>query len=149
MKVYIATPLDTDKRISAIELAQNLRVHGIDVYAPWEHEIEHAWDYPNNEWGLMVFDEDVNAIKNADWVVVLSWGRTETTAGTAWEQGFAYGIGKRVLLVEMNDSIQSLMMANGRYATIPGITNAAQYLIDILEHPYEEIRKLRTHTEQK
>lgn len=147
MKIYIATPMDPDKRERAMAITMNLRSHNHEVYAPWEHEIEHAWDWPNDEWGLMVFENDIAAIREADWVVVCSWGRQGTTAGTAWEQGFAFGIGKKILLVEMDNSIQSLMVANGRYATIRWAdASATGYFESIIDG---DAPKLRTKTEQK
>lgn len=149
-RVYIATPMSPERREPAIKLAEELRKVGIEVYAPWEHPIEHAWDWPNDEWGLMVFENDIAGIRNAHCVVVLSWGRLGTTQGTAWEQGFAFGIGKKVLFVEMDDSIQSLMAANGRYATLKwdGTDPVVKYLVDVFANP-EAAPKLRTKTEQK
>ena len=90
----------------------------------------------------LVFRNDVNAIQSADFVLVLSWGRLDTSAGTTWEQGYAYGIGKKVILVEMNNDIQSLMVANGRFATIRGIDGITSY-------NFENPQPLRTNTEQK
>lgn len=155
MKIYIATSLSPNRRPEAIKLAGLLReLENVEVYCPWEHEIEHAWDWPNHEWGLMVFEDDIRAIRQADWVVVLSWGRTGTTQGTAWEHGYAFGIGKKVLMVEMDGSIQSLMAANGRYATISahdeplGIQEVARYFERSMaagRTPHQ----LRTYTEQK
>ena len=145
LSIYIACSLSEGYRDSAIELAEKLRKYKYNVYLPLEHTIENAWDWPNNEWALQVFRNDMNAINDADVVVVLSWGRRDTTAGTAWEQGYAYGIGKKILFVEMNNEVQSLMCANGRYATVKGIEEAVNY-------PYGDMWRLqsqhRTRTEQ-
>lgn len=142
MKIYVAASLSEDKRPIMYKAVKVLRERGYDVYAPIEHVIENAWDWPNSEWGLQVFRNDVNAIQSADFVVVLSWGRLDTSAGTTWEQGYAYGIGKKVILVEMNNDIQSLMVANGRFATIRGIDGITSY-------NFENPQPLRTNTEQK
>ena len=142
MKIYVAASLSEDRRPFMYKAVKVLRERGYDVYAPIEHIIENAWDWPNNEWALQVFRNDVNAIQGADFVVVLSWGRLDTSAGTTWEQGYAYGIGKKVILVEMNNDIQSLMVANGRFATIRGIDDIASY-------NFENPQPLRTITEQK
>lgn len=142
MKIYVAASLSEDKRPIMYNAVKVLRERGYDVYAPIEHVIENAWDWPNSEWGLQVFRNDVNAIQSADFVVVLSWGRLDTSAGTTWEQGYAYGIGKKVILVEMNNDIQSLMVANGRFATIRGIDGITSY-------DFENPQPLRTNTEQK
>lgn len=127
LKFYIAGSVAPEYRSAVNELVTKLREQGRDVYAPLEHTVENAWDWPNDEWGLQVFRMDVEAINQCDIVIVLSWGRRQTTAGTSWEHGYAYGIGKKILLVEMNDEEQSLMCANGRYATVKGIDEAVNY----------------------
>ena len=104
-----------------------MREKGIETYLPLEHKIENAWDFPNFEWGKKVFDADIRAINQSDTVVVLSYGRI-ASAGTSWEAGYAYGIGKRVILVEMPGvRLMSLMVANGRYATIKGLMELQDY----------------------
>lgn len=142
-KCYLAAPFgepESLKRENAIKAAEILKEH-FDVYCPWEHIIPHAWDYPNDEWGLMVFTNDVEAINRADIVVVLSYGR-ESTAGTNWEAGYAYGVGKKVIIVEMTKEIMSLMVANGRYATL-------RNLAALKEYDFEAMPVKRTLTEQK
>ena len=142
-KVYLAAPLSQDKRNDMSNALQILRENKmLEVYAPVEHTIPNAWDYPNNEWGLMVFTEDIQAIQNSDFVVVLSYGRLANTAGATWEAGYAFGIGKTVIVVEMTDEIMSLMVANGRYATVKGLYGLSEY-------DWETLPKSRTSTEQK
>ena len=102
-------------------------------------------NWPNDEWGLQVFRMDVEAINTSDIVVVLSWGRRMTTAGTSWEHGYAYGIGKKILLVEMNNEEQSLMCANGRYATVRGIDEAVRYPFHDMQ---TQASQFRTNTPQ-
>ena len=142
MKIYVAASLSEDKRPFMYDAVKILRERGFDVYAPIEHIVEHAWDWPNTEWGLQVFRNDVNAINDADFVIVLTWGRLDTSSGTTWEQGYAYGIGKKVILVEMNDSVQSLMVANGRFATVKGLEG-------LYDYKFNNPKPLRTNTEQK
>ena len=142
LRLYVAASLSDDKRPFMYNTVERLRELGHNVYAPIEHVVENAWDWPNAEWGLQVFRNDVNAIKDADFVIVLTWGRLDTSSGTTWEQGFAYGIGKKVILVEMDDSVQSLMVANGRFATVKGIYGLCAY-------DFDNPKPLRTETEQK
>ena len=141
MNIYLAASLSHDKRQSMYDALKLLRDKGFEVYAPIEHFIENAWDWPNDEWGLQVFRCDVEAIKRCDLVVSLTWGRLQTSAGTTWEQGFAYGIGKKVILVEMTENVQSLMVANGRYATVKGLNGLSQY-------DFNKLPETRTNTEQ-
>lgn len=143
-RAYIASPFFEDEhRANAIAAAEILRGKGIDVYLPLEHKVPNAWDLPNHEWGAAVYRADVNAIHNSDTVIVLSYGRLGS-AGTAWEAGYAFGIGKRVLMVEMPGvELMSLMMANGRTATIRGLEGLTNY--DFIRFPALEDRE----TEQK
>ena len=141
MKIYLASPLSIEKRLDMYEAIEILREKNHDVYAPVEHKIDNAWDYPNPEWGLMVFENDIEAIKESDVVVMLSYGRM-STAGANWEAGYAFGIGKTIILVEMTDEVMSLMVANGRYATVRGLAGLAKY-------NWSEMPKTRTNTEQK
>lgn len=127
-KAYVASPFfsETD-RANALKAAEILRAKGIDTYLPLEHKIENAWDYMNHEWGRKVFEADLKAINEADTVVVLSYGRM-ASAGTSFEAGYSFGIGKRVIVVEMPEvTLMSLMVANGRYATVKGLDGLKEY----------------------
>lgn len=115
MKIYLASPLFTDyEREKVKALAEFMRENGTEVYVPMEHTIENAWSYPNHEWARMVFEEDVKAIKECDEVWCIYYG-LYSDSGTAWECGFAYGIGKPVYLVDRSNSEVSLMVVNGAY----------------------------------
>ena len=140
--VYLAAPITAPREIIRTA-AIILEEAGFDVYVPTDHHVDHAWEYPNDEWGLMVFQSDIEAIKRSDYVVVLSYGR-ESTAGTNWEAGYAFGIGKKVIVVEecATNGIMSLMVSNGRYATVEGLAGLEAY-------DWDKMEKTRTKTEQK
>ena len=142
MKIYLASSLQKDRRKEMTDAQEILISKGHEVYSPVEHKIHNDWDYPNPEWGLMVFQSDLIAIQEADVIVVLSHGREESTAGVDWEAGFAFGIGKKVIIVEMTDKPMSLMVANGRYATVKGLAG-------LLKYDWENMPPSRTGTEQK
>jgi len=142
MKIYLASSLQDERRKEMFDAQEILISRGHEVYCPVMHKIHNAWDYPNSEWGLMVFQSDLIAIQNADAVVVLSHGREESTAGVDWEAGFAFGIGKKVIIVEMTDLPMSLMVANGRYATVKGLSG-------LLKYDWGKMPPSRTDTEQK
>lgn len=142
MNIYLAAPMGEDLREHMWKAAKILRDRGFVVYVPAEHPLENSWDWPNEEWGMQTFRCDIEAIKRSDFVVVLNFGRLETSAGTTLEQGYAYGIGKKVILVEMTDNIQSLMCANARFATIKGLK-------DLKTYDFDNPKPLRVNTEQK
>ena len=142
--VYLAAPFGeplSDKRNNALNAKKILENKGMTVFCPWEYMIPHAYEYPNNEWGQMVFINDVKALDGADIVVVLSYGRN-STAGTNWEAGYAFGTGKTVIIVEMTKEIMSVMVSNGAYARVCGLDGLKEY-------DFNNIPKTRTLTEQK
>lgn len=108
MKVYLAAPCSTEYRTELVKVVRILRAHGFEVYAPFELQIPNAWDMSQERWAKIVFDKDVEAINAADAVLVVSQGR-ESTAGTNWEQGYAYAKGKTIYVYQMNQNPTSLM----------------------------------------
>ncbi len=129
-KIYLAGSMAEENRPYISSAADILRKRGFEVYVPMEHEIPNAWDYPNEEWGLMVFTEDVTAIEQADAVVVLNFGCKKNSTGSAWEAGFAYGRGIRIIVCDLifhDDEHTSLMIENGRYATVEALTGLNDY----------------------
>ena len=142
MKIYLASSLSNENRHHMYEALKKLRESGHDVYGPVEHAIENAWDYSNKDWGRLVFEEDVRAINEADCIVAISYGRSKTTAGSSWEIGYAYGTGKKVVVVEMNEEPQSLMVSNGSWATVKGMDG-------LMEYDFDEMPRQITESEQK
>ena len=148
MNIYVAAPfgsIGSEKRCAVEEVRKILQSkisYGDKIFCPWDYKIPNAWDYPNTEWAQMVFANDVKAINSADIVVAVSYGRAETTSGTNWEIGYAFGIGKKVIVVEMTDNVMSLMISNGCYAVVRG-------LIGLRDYDFDKMPKLRTETEQK
>ena len=114
MKIYLASPLFTEyERQKVKEVAASLREH-YEVYVPMEHQIEDAWKKVNWIWAREVFKEDIKQIQNCDFVVCIYYG-LYSDSGTAWECGYAYGIGKPVKLLDYSNNEVSLMMVNGSY----------------------------------
>lgn len=145
MKIYLATTLGKPGglyRRNAIKAKLILESLGHTVLAPWETKIPGAWDMSNIEWGRRVFIEDIKHIQEADALVVLSYGR-KSTAGVNWECGYAFGLGKKTLVVEMLGlKIMSLMVSNGSWAVVNGLEEMRKY--DFSTWP-----KIITQTEQK
>lgn len=108
MKIYLAGPCDSDNRTMMVNIAEVLKELNYEVYCPWELKIENAWDYTQEEWAQKVFDADVKAIKNCDMIIMISYGRV-STAGTNWEQGFAYALNKPIYVFQITNEPTSLM----------------------------------------
>lgn len=118
INVYIAAPIvglqpEIEQEINEIKhtFSEMDKYGKISFYDPKEHGVPNAWGMSMNEWARCIFTLDVVAINNADWVVVCDYGR-KGTAGTAWEAGYAFGRGKKVVIIEMTetDADYSVMM---------------------------------------
>lgn len=108
MKIYLAGPCDTENRTMMMNIARTLRAKGHEVHCPFELKIPNAWDMSQEAWAKAVFQSDLIAINNCDAMVSVSVGR-QSTAGTNWEQGFAYGLGIPCHVVQITDKPTSLM----------------------------------------
>lgn len=134
-KIYLAGPCSKDERPRMEQVAKALRSKGYEVYCPFELKIPNAWDYPQEDWAKMVFDKDVAALDACDFVVMLSKGRV-STAGTNWEQGYAYAKEKPVFVFQYTDDDTSLMTYCGctRMENIRWLMRSAEYIAD---YPYK------------
>ena len=108
MKIYLAGPCDSENRSLMVAAAKILRKYGLEVYCPFELKIENAWDYPQEEWAQKVFEKDVEAINKCDCMLYISRGRM-SSAGSNWEQGYAYALKKRIVVLQIEDAPTSLM----------------------------------------
>lgn len=107
-KIYLAGSCATEQRTDMVRIAKYLRICGFEVYCPFELKIPDAWDMSQEAWAQKVFDADTKAIDECDIFFMVSPGR-ESTAGTNWEQGYAYAKGKKTIVVQYTDKPTSLM----------------------------------------
>lgn len=131
---YIASPFFEDiHRQRAYEVAEFLRKKGYTVFLPCEHKIPNAWDLPNYKWGEEVFFNDIKGIDFSDFLICLSYGRNGS-AGTAWELGYAYGLGKKTIVVEMPETkLMSIMVSNGCLTVLKSLKELYNYNFDKFE----------------
>ena len=108
MKLYLAGSCAAEQRSFMEGVAKELRKAGYEVYCPFELKIPNAWDYTQEEWARLVFEADIKAIDKSDAVVVVTPGRIGS-AGTNFEQGYAYAKGKYVLAFQYTNDPTSLM----------------------------------------
>lgn len=120
MKVYLASPFFNETEINIYEkvIALLREEKDIDLFVPREHTIPNGWDMPNHLWAENVFAVDLLGIQQAEVVVVLNFGMY-SDSGTAWECGYAYALGKKVvnLCIGYDTDDFSLMMLNGSALT--------------------------------
>lgn len=127
MKIYLAGPCNTENRYNMVQISKVFREYGsYEVYCPWELKIENAWDMPQEEWARKVFEADIKAIQECNVFVMITSGR-ESTAGTNWENGYAYALNKHIVAIQITDKSTSLMT----YASASEFFNSS--LADCLE----------------
>ena len=109
MKLYLAGPCDSEHRTLMTHIANWIEANtAYEVYRPWELKIENTWDYTQEDWARRVFEADVDAIIASDIIISVSFGRV-SSAGTNWEQGYAYGIRKPIGVIQIGGDSTSLM----------------------------------------
>ena len=73
---------------------------GSTFYDPMKMKVPNAWCMDSETWAHCVFSIDVHELDAANVVVFLDYGR-ECTFGTAWEVGYAFAKGKRIIQIMM------------------------------------------------
>ena len=112
MYIYLAGPCDSDHRSLMVNVKKNIE-HFINketdtIYCPFELKIENAWDLSQEDWSREVFTRDCKAMEDCDFAILISYGR-ESSAGTSWEQGYLYALGKKIFVLQVTDNPTSLM----------------------------------------
>ena len=110
--IYLAGSCASEQRSLMMKVLAFLRGRGEDVYVPFELKIPNAWDMPQEAWSNKVFENDIAAIDKANIVVLISPGRIGS-AGTNWEQGYAYAKGKKVFVFQYTNQATSVMTYSG------------------------------------
>lgn len=106
--IYLAGSCSSEQRTIMQNVADILTELGNEVYCPFNLKIENAWDYSQEDWSQLVFEKDLEMLDKADVVVLVSPGRV-STAGTNWEQGYAYAKNKKVIVIQYTNESTSLM----------------------------------------
>ncbi len=108
MKIYLCGSCGSTERTRMVKVAELLRSLGYDVYCPFELQIPNAWDMSQEDWAKKVFKADVQAILHSDIFLFISVGRV-STAGSNWEQGYAYAHEIPTYVFQITDAQTSLM----------------------------------------
>jgi nucleoside 2-deoxyribosyltransferase len=92
MKIYLAGPLFTKaERLFNGDLALKLQFRGHEVFLPQDQEVQHSGD------PAAIFKADMTGLYWSE-AIVANMDGTDPDSGTCWECGFAYAIGKPVVL---------------------------------------------------
>lgn len=108
MMIYLAGSCSSEQRTMMVDIATHLRQNGYEVYCPFKLKIPNAWDMSQEAWAKKVFDSDIAAINQCDLFLMITPGRIGS-AGTNWEQGYAYASGKAMIVIQYTNQPTSLM----------------------------------------
>ena len=116
MRIYLASPFFQQKELEKVKETEIILTRrGIDFFSPRLHEVRDQ-EAGSPAWAEEVFRMDRDAIQECDRVLVLYHGGYGDT-GTAWECGYAYAIGKPVVVVLLGDDA-NLMITGGSSSQI-------------------------------
>ena len=134
MKIYLAAPVITKpevKELTGIVLKVLEWMKSItpnfDIYVPSNIKIPNAWGIDIKTWAQCVFTVDVMELDKADWVVVCDFGR-QSSSGTAWEAGYAFGKGKKILVIKMPEVEEFSLMTHGCASNIVSFEDFVHYM---------------------
>ena len=122
-KVYIAGPFFKEGERERIEQLRNMfssdpYYEDFEFFYPMDHFIKGGEKMDNFDWATAVFDMDTKALEDSD-IVVAIYDKHYSDSGTAWELGYAYGLGIPVLLLctdlSADNSIMPILAATRLY----------------------------------
>ena len=108
LKIYLAGSCSSEKRTMMQKIAELLRSEGYTVYCPFELKIPNAWDMSQEDWANKVFNADLDALDSCNLFLMITPGR-HSTAGTNWEQGYAFAKGIPSAVFQYTDDNTSPM----------------------------------------
>lgn len=102
-KIYVAGPFFKPGERERLEQLRKLFKEdsffdNYELFFPMDHFIPDGEKMSNLEWGKAVFKMDTQALEQAD-IVVAVYDKHYSDSGTAWELGYAYGLGIPVILL--------------------------------------------------
>lgn len=132
MLAYIAGPLCTKGERRVVEEIEKIcRKSDFDTFLPHRDVglVEFTSDIPK------AFKEDVKALKRCD-IIVASLNGWRIGAGTSWEMGYAYALGKKIIGIKtdkpLKDSVPDLSaMILGSIHICTSIKELEEMLIEI------------------
>ena len=130
--LYFASPFFTPEQVEREErLKAHLRNMGFKVFSPKENS--HLKKDASIKEQEDTFQQNLEGIRNTDAVFAITNG---LDAGTLWEAGFAYGIGKPVIYYAENLKGQfNLMLArSGNLVYLNMNDISAEEIINVIEN---------------
>lgn len=141
MKIYLCGSCSSENRSNMHTIANQIRnsTNDAEVYCPFELKIPNAWGMSQERWAEKVFEKDVEAINKCDFFIMFSTGRI-SSAGTNWEQGYAYALKKPIFTIQLGNEPTSLMTycAANRFFNCQDMHSVSQTLEFILKNCFTD-----------
>lgn len=136
MKIYIAGPFFNEKELQFIEQTEHIITKkGHTFFSPRTLDFTQL-GIGTNEWSQSIFNEDIKEINNCDLMVVLYHGNY-SDSGTAFEIGYAYAKGVKVILVHVDRENSSNLMCHEGCTTNIYFDELSNFDFEnIISHPY-------------
>jgi len=130
LRVYLAGPFFNETEIGNIETAEKiLEQRGFSYFSPMRYTVDA--EEGTKEWARQIFELDKNEIQKADVVVAIYYASNGDT-GTAWECGYASAIDKPVVLVHVDENLDSNLMMHCGCTTNISLTDLESYDFDAM-----------------
>lgn len=135
-KIYLASPFFDDNENHHVEnMEKILRKMGHTVFSPRENQLDHL-EFGSRAWRTDVFRNDINHIQWADIVFAINKGFYDDT-GTAMEIGYAYALGKPILVYNPTSEKLNLMVTDSLHAYFTNFSDILNYDFNTLPiRPY-------------
>ena len=123
IKVYIAGPFFRPGERERLEKLREVFSNDTffleyEFFFPMDHFIPDGDKMSNLDWAKKVFKMDTSFLEQSD-IVVAIYDKHYSDSGTAWELGYAYGLGIPVILLctdlKADNSIMPIVAANKIY----------------------------------
>lgn len=108
LKVYLAGSCASEHRTLMRKITATIEKFNVDLYCPFNYKVENAWSLTQEEWSEKVFQHNIEMLQNSDVVFIITFGRA-----ASWEQGYAYALGKTIIVLQVAKGFTGLMTYNG------------------------------------
>lgn len=113
-KIYVAGPFFKPGERERLEQLRKLFKEDsffteYELFFPMDHVIPNGEKMTNWEWGKAVFEMDLEALMDAD-IILAIYDKHYSDSGTAWEIGYAYGLGIPIILLCTDLNADNSMM---------------------------------------
>jgi nucleoside 2-deoxyribosyltransferase len=131
-KVYLASGFFDDFQNKHVTSAEDfLRGKGFEVFSPREHQNDHL-EFGSKEWREATFDNDIDHIVSCDFVFAILDDKMDE--GVLFEIGYAYAIGRPVVLLDLSNRVINLMVSDSITAYLEDWEEAYDYDYQTLKH---------------